>query len=302
MSTTAGAAALTATVTVGDVAVTALCDVDVAFTLPIDNVFTGVAPDDWELHRARCVEAFSPDGGWRYVVTCYLIRAGDRHVLVDTGCGSAALAFPSFIGVGGRLRDGLAAVGVAPDAIDTVVITHVHPDHVGGVLGSDGGAPAPAFPRARHLLPRVDWETWRRPEVQEAFPVAYVGDTIAPLIDLGAVDLVDGERQVSPQLTLLPTPGHTPGSVSVLISSGGERAMLVGDVWLHPAQVTDPDMACAFDMEPEQARATRASLAERIADEGMVMGACHFPEPFGQLVRLDGRRHWMPVARWLPET
>ena len=62
--------------------------------------------------------------------------------------------------------------------------------------------------------------------------------------------------------------------------------------------MTDPSLACSFDMEPDTAVATRAALAERIADEGMVMGACHFPEPFGQLVRLEGRSHWMPVARW----
>ncbi len=297
MSTITGAHA-SPTIAVGDVSLTALLDVDVAFAVPIEQVFPGPAQEDWEASRSRYPEAFAADGAWRYIVTCYLLRIGDRRILVDTGCGSAALAFPSFIGVGGALQDRLAALDVSAEEIDTVLITHVHPDHVGGVMAPGGGEPTPAFPRARFVVPRQDWEAWRRPEVQEAFPVPYVGDTIAPLVATGAVELVEGEHRVAPQLTLLPTPGHTPGSSSVLIDSKGERALLVGDVWLHPAQVTDPSLGCAFDMEPEVARATRSSLAERIAAEGMVMGACHFPEPFGQLVRLERRHHWMPVARW----
>ena len=300
MTTTKGTTA-SPTITVGEVSLTALLDIDVAFPIGIDQVFTGLAPDDWEINRARYPEAFSSDGGWRYVVTCYLLRTGDRCVLVDTGCGSSALAFPSFIGVGGALAGSLTAIGVSAEEVDTVVITHIHPDHVGGVLASGAGDPSPAFPRARYLVPRLDWDAWSRPEVQEAFPVPYVGDTIAPLIEQGAVDLVDGDHRLSPQLTLLPTPGHTPGSTSLLIDSGGERAMLVGDVWLHPSQVTDPALACAFDMDAEVARTTRAAMAQRIAEEAMTMGACHFPEPFGQLVRLEGRHHWMPVRRWREE-
>ncbi len=297
MSTTTGAHA-SPTIAVGDLRVTALLDVDLPFPLAIDQVFTGLTTDEWDVHRSRYPDAFAAGGAWRYVVTCYLLRGGDRCVLVDTGCGAATLAFPSFLGIAGQLGERLAALDVSPEEIDTVVITHIHPDHVGGVMAPDGDGPAPAFPRARFLVPRGDWEAWSRPEVQEAFPFPYVGDTIAPLVASGAVNLVDGEHGVSPQLTLLPTPGHTPGSSSLLIDSGGERAVLVGDLWLHPSQVTDPSLACSFDMEPEIALATRAALAERITNEGMVMGACHFPEPFGQLVRLEGRHHWMPVARW----
>jgi glyoxylase-like metal-dependent hydrolase (beta-lactamase superfamily II) len=290
------------TVGVGDISITALLDIDMAFPLGIDQVFTEVTAEEWEGHRARCPRAFSDDGGWRYVVTSYLLRGADRCILVDTGCGAASLAFPTFLGVEGQLGRRLAAIDVSPEEIDTVVITHIHPDHVGGVLTHENGGTQRAFPRARLVVPRSDWDAWSRPEVQEAFPVPYVGDTIAPLIEAGVVDLVGGEHDVSEHLRLLPTPGHTPGSSSLLIDSAGERAMLVGDVWLHPAQVTDPAMKCSFDMEPDVARETRAALATRISDEGLMMGACHFPEPFGELVRLEGRHHWMPVAHWRGES
>ena len=286
------------TVAVGDISITALLDVDLPFPLGIDQVFPDVPAEEWQGHRSRCPEAFSHDGGWRYVVTCYLLRGAGRCVLVDTGCGAASLAFPTFLGVEGQLGRRLAQMDVSPDEIDTVVITHIHRDHVGGVVNHEDGATERTFPNARLVVPRRDWEAWSRPDVQEAFPVPYVGDTVAPLIEAGVVDLVDGEYDVAKHLRLLPTPGHTPGSSSLLIDSAGERAILVGDVWLHPAQVTDPAMACSFDMEPGTARETRAALATRISAEGLIMGAGHFHDPFGELVRLEGRHHWMPVTRW----
>jgi len=284
------------TIAVGDVQLTAFLDVDLNFPMGLDQVFPSVDADAWTPHRERHPEAFGSHGGWRYRVHCYLVRARDRLVLVDTGCGPASLAFPAFLGVEGALRSHLSTAGVAAEDIDTVVITHVHPDHVGGVLDPEAPGPASSFPRARYLVPRADWETWRRPEVREGFPIAFVGDTLEPLVALGAVDLVDGEHTLGRELTLIPTPGHTPGSTSLLVRSGGESAMLVGDVWLHPAQVTEPTWGSAFDMDQDAAGSTRAALAQRIAEEGMTMGACHFPAPFGQLVRLEGRQHWMPLS------
>jgi glyoxylase-like metal-dependent hydrolase (beta-lactamase superfamily II) len=282
-------------VAIGDVSVTALVDVDLDFPMGLDQVFPDVDEASWKPHRERYPNAFGLHGGWRYRVHCYLVRARDRTVLVDTGCGPASLAFPGFMGVEGVLPAQLRAAGTASGDIDTVLITHVHPDHVGGVLATE--ATAPAFPRARYLVPRADVETWGRPEVREGFPIPFVGDTLDPLVELGVVDLVEGERAISRELTILSTPGHTPGHQSLLIRSAGESALLAGDVWLHPAQVTEPDWSSAFDMDAPAASRIRKSLAERIADEGMTVGVCHFPEPFGQLVRLEGRHHWIALAR-----
>jgi glyoxylase-like metal-dependent hydrolase (beta-lactamase superfamily II) len=281
-------------VRIGDVTVTAFVDVDVDFKLGLDQVFPGIDPESWEPFRRRYPQAFAADGGWRYMVTCYLVRMPGWSVLIDTGCGAPSLAFPGFLEAGGALRERLGACGVRPEDVDVVVITHAHPDHVGGVLDEADPA-APAFPRARYLLSRTDWETWRRKDVQDAFPFPYIGDTLEPLVNLGVVDLVDGERSVGRGLTLLPTPGHTPGHYSVLITSGRETALIAGDPWLHPAQVTEPGWESAFDMDAAQAVRTRSALTERIAAEGMTVGATHFPDPFGQIVRLERRYHWMPL-------
>lgn len=293
-STTVGGPA--PAVAIGDVSIMAFVDVDLDFPMGLDEVFPDVDAADWQPHRTRYPGAFGSDGGWRYRVNCYLVRTSDRTVLVDTGCGPASLAFPGFMGVAGALTSRLATAGVAVDEIDTVLITHVHPDHVGGVLASDSPVPTPAFPRARYLIPRADVETWAKPEVREGFPISFVGDTLDPLMGLGVVDLVSDEQSIGKELTIIQTPGHTPGHSSLLIRSAGDTALLAGDVWLHPAQVTEPMWGSAFDMDTAGAAQTRVSLAKRIADDGMTIGVCHFPEPFGQLVRLEGRHHWISLS------
>jgi glyoxylase-like metal-dependent hydrolase (beta-lactamase superfamily II) len=95
---------------------------------------------------------------------------------------------------------------------------------------------------------------------------------------------------------LLPAPGHTPGHTTVHIASGGEEALLVVDVILHPAQVTEPDWSSMFDMDPERDRATRRELLDRLEAQAMLFAASHFPEPaFGRIVRVDDRRYWEPA-------
>jgi glyoxylase-like metal-dependent hydrolase (beta-lactamase superfamily II) len=283
------------TISVGDTQITALLDLLLDFPMPLAQVFPGPSPADWAPHRERYPEAFGGDDVWRYFVHCYLVRSRGRTLLVDTGCGAARLAFPAFLGVEGRLERLLREQGVGSEDVEAVVITHVHPDHVGGSVTEADGEVRPAFPRARYLLHQADWETWTRPEVQEGFPFPFVDDTVARLDAAGALELHTGELALTDEISLLHTPGHTPGSVSVLIASAGERALLCGDVWLHPAQVTEPELPAAFDMDAETAAATRRTLTERIEAEGMTIGVCHFPAPFGQLVPLEGRRHWIPL-------
>jgi len=192
--------------------------------------------------------------------------------------------------------DELGKAGVRPEDIDTVVLTHLHPDHVGWNLQQDGAQRRLTFPRARYLAHQADWETFNKPEVQAAIPWAYVDDTIKPLQELGALDLLTADRVITDEITAVHTPGHTPGSISLLIVSGGQRAILAGDAFAHPAQVTEPDMGFAFDFDGPLAAQTRHSLLDRIEAEGLTLAACHFPEPgFGEVLRLEGRRYWQAI-------
>ncbi len=286
--------------TVGNVDVLALTDGGGDFPFPLSQLFPDVSAEAWAPFRQRYPELFGDPDTWRNHYGCYLLRSQGRTILVDTGIGSQATN-PGMVtmlagGVDGRLMAELQAAGVRPEDVDTVFFTHLHPDHVGWNLQQeDGGRYRPTFPRARYVAHRADWDTFRRPEVQQALAGvagAYVEQTLTPLESLGSLDLADGERVLSEEVTAL----HTPGSMSLLIASGGERAIIVGDAIAHPAQVEHPDWGIAFDFDAEAALQTRNRLLDRIEAEGLTVTACHFPEPgFGRVVRLEGRRTWQAL-------
>ena len=148
----------------------------------------------------------------------------------------------------GTAPEELAAAGVEPDEIDLVVLTHLHLDHIGWNLAWDGDRPRPRFPRARYLVQRADWElfaTWGDEDDRAAFDRC-----VAPLQSLGVAELLDGDRVLDDQLSLVHTPGHTPGSQSLLVRSGDDAALLWGDVANHPAQVGEPDWGRAATSSP----------------------------------------------------
>jgi glyoxylase-like metal-dependent hydrolase (beta-lactamase superfamily II) len=275
--------------TVGTVQVTAVCDVTGDFPAPLERAFPGVEAAAWGPWRRHHPEAFSGEDRWRLRDWCFVVRARDRVVLVDTGVGGPGVPGAAWIGAPGRLPAGLAAAGVEPDEIDLVVLTHLHLDHIGWNLAWDGDRPRPRFPRARYLVQRADWELFaaRPDEARVSFDRC-----VAPLRDLGVAELLDGDRVLDDQLRLLHTPGHTPGSQSLLVAFGGDAVLLWGDVANHPAQVGQPDWGPAADVDPELARATRRQLLERVETEGMWLAPAHFPEPFGTLAKVEGAHRW----------
>jgi glyoxylase-like metal-dependent hydrolase (beta-lactamase superfamily II) len=278
---------------VGTVQVTAHCDVTGDFPAPLAEAFPHVPAAAWAPWRPRHPGAFAGTDRWRLRDWCFVVRARDRVVLVDTGVGGPGAPGASWIGTPGRLPDELAAAGIEPDEIDLVVLTHLHLDHVGWNLAWDGGRPRPLFPRARYLVQRADWDLFasRPEEVRVAFDRC-----VAPLRELGVAELLDGDRALDDQLRLVHTPGHTPGSQSLLVRSGGDAVLLWGDVANHPAQVGEPDWGPAADVEPDLARATRRRLLDQIEAEGMWLAPAHFPEPFGTVSRVDGGRRWRGLS------
>jgi glyoxylase-like metal-dependent hydrolase (beta-lactamase superfamily II) len=276
--------------TVGTVQVTAVCDVTGDFPVPLDQAFPGVEAAAWAPWRRRHPDAFSGPDRWRLRDWCFVVRARERVVLVDTGVGGEGVPGATWIGTPGRLPEELAAAGVEPDEIDLVVLTHLHLDHIGWNLAWDGDRPRPRFPRARYLVQRADWElfaAWGDADDRAAFERC-----VAPLRSLGVAELLDGDRVLDDQLSLVHTPGHTPGSQSLLVRSGDDAALLWGDVANHPAQVGEPDWGPRSDVQPEVARGTRRQLLDRVESEGMWLAPAHFPEPFGTVTRDADGRHW----------
>ena len=274
------------TITVGEVQVTSLSDGFLEFDLC--NFYPSLPEEDWQPYR----EYLTSEHRVHLELASYLLRSEGRTILVDTGMGPP----PDDVldATWGRLLENLIAGGVQPNDVDTVLMTHVHRDHVGwNTTGEDGGY-RPTFPNARHCISSTDWEACHRDDMRERFPNA--PERVWPLEELGLLELMDGEHAITGELKVIPTPGHTPGHVSVEISSRGERAIILGDVLHNQAQVHETDWVSRADTYVERTRTTRRLLMERLEREGTLAAAGHLPAPgFGRVVRRDGRRRWQPL-------
>lgn len=200
-----------------------------------------------------------------------LVRSGGRTVLLDTGRG----------GANGRLAANLRAAGVEPAAVDTVVITHFHGDHIGGLLGADG---TPAFANARIVVPDGEWTYWTDDAEEARAPAnrrpgfAMSRRIFAPYGE--RVTRFAGEADVAPGIRAVQTPGHSPGHVSYLIADGSEQVMVIGDAVTAPELfIPRPDWAPGFDQDPAQAAATRRALLDRLATDRIPAIGYHWPMP-----------------------
>lgn len=271
-------------VRVGDVEIMMLSDGMLEFDLC--NFFPTIPEDHWRAHDAH----LTPEHTVRFNLGSYLIRADGRTILVDTGLGPRPKDTPD-VPWGTLLRD-FQDKGVSPGDVDMVVLTHLHRDHVGWNLTDAGGRWVPTFPNARYWVSTRDWQACHQPDLQPTrFPNAPT--CVWPLAALGLVEFMDGEHSLTRTLTAMPTPGHTPGHMSLLVSSRGERALVLGDAAHSPVQIEEPDWVSRADMDPELTRQTRRALIERLEREQILVAAGHFQAPgFGRIVRLEGRRYW----------
>jgi glyoxylase-like metal-dependent hydrolase (beta-lactamase superfamily II) len=183
--------------------------------------------------------------------------------------------------------------GIDPASIDVVLATHIHIDHVGWHTTLVGDEFVPTFPKATHLFVKDEYDFFTSPEQVNNPALPWVNDCVLPLENLCDVRLVDAEYAVTSELTLLPTPGHTPAHSAVTIMSGGEAGVIIGDVCHHPAQVTETAWSPIFDLDPKLAAKTRDALMDRIERENWIAIAGHFAHPgFGRVVRVDRKRYW----------
>jgi glyoxylase-like metal-dependent hydrolase (beta-lactamase superfamily II) len=175
----------------------------------------------------------------------FVVDTGERRILVDTCIGNLRddLPFPPAIS---GFCDALDAAGYPPEAIDTVVCTHLHFDHVGWNTRLVDGRWTPTFPNARYLIGRVEWAHWST----ASGDYVNVNDTVRPILDAGLGDLVETDHQVCAEVRLSPAPGHTPGQVCVIIEDGDQRAVITGDLAHHPLQFAEPEIAAAADTDP----------------------------------------------------
>jgi glyoxylase-like metal-dependent hydrolase (beta-lactamase superfamily II) len=260
--------------TLGPTTVVALHDGEGTFFQPREEAFPQVGTELWARADERDPGAVTADGQWLLRFRCFAIRHGDHVTLVDTGIGPAGSLASSWAPVPGRLPESLAAAGIDRADVDTVVLSHLHTDHIGwAVVGT------PYFPNATYLLQRADAEAMGRPELEERL--------FTPLKDTGQLRLVEGDVPIAAGVTAIATPGHTPGHQSVLVEYGRptrrwwprretERLLVTGDLLVHAVQLVAPETAYSHEVDPQTARECRTKLLKG----GITLATPHLSEPF----------------------
>ncbi|MCE2465162.1 MAG: MBL fold metallo-hydrolase [Dehalococcoidia bacterium] len=251
-----------------------------------EGFFPDVNRSQWQPYEADHLE----NGNLQLYYGCFALRSRGQTILVDTGMGPGP--HPTRGNLTGSLVPLLREQGIGPEDVNIVVHTHLHPDHVGWNVTYEGGKPKATFPKARYLVPRKDWSYFTQEDVLAS--AAHVRDNVVPLQDLGAMDIIDEEHTITSEITTIPTPGHTPGHLNVLIASAGEKGILVGDMLHSKVQVQEPGWCSRADIDKATGQRSREETLERIEQEGMLVAAGHFKpdEHFGRVVRIQGRRYW----------
>jgi glyoxylase-like metal-dependent hydrolase (beta-lactamase superfamily II) len=314
----------TASIKIGDIEVWSILDGQFRFAEPAG--FPPKDSPDFAVHS----DYITPDGTWLMDIGVFVVRTGDRVLMVDAGAGSSdgkIFAPPRFSSIEdvdpvvvayfrdrglvddsailqslqvlsrtdvrhGDLAANLAATGLRPEDITDVVLTHLHYDHIGWV--SDEGRPF--FPNATIRCERQDADFFLSPEHDDSFyrwlsNAMPTGERMAPILD--RLEMWDRDASIAPGVDALFAPGHTPGSCLIALSSGAQRALLLGDAVHCPLELTDPEFAALTDMDQAVADRTREMIRREMEDGHTVSSAPHFSGlRFGRLLSGTGPRRW----------
>ena len=229
----------------------------------------------------------TPTGGLRLSIHALLVETPGLRLVVDTCVGNdRPRKFIGDVPLATPFLERMAEAGWTRGSVDAVVCTHLHVDHVGWNTMLENGRWVPTFPKARYLIGETEYAHWKAEGDAEQQTI--LGDSIQPVFDAGLVDLVAMDHRLSPEICLVPTPGHTPGHVSVAIESEGARALITGDSMHHPCQIAHPDWSPWFDSDPAESELTRKSLLQSVADEPVLVIGTHFATPTAGRVKRDG--------------
>ncbi|WP_024518469.1 MBL fold metallo-hydrolase [Bradyrhizobium sp. Tv2a-2] len=217
------------------------------------------------------------EGRLKMSIHSLIVETPKRRIVVDTGLGNdkEGRGVPTWNNRKGPFLETMAAAGFPPDSIDTVLCTHLHVDHVGWNTKLVDGTWVPTFPNARYVFGRTEYEHWRDHSETED-KIAVFKDSVAPIVAAGRAELIPSDARLTEEITLIPTPGHSPGHMSILINSGGEQALLTGDVAHHPCQMAHLDWSSTADSNPAQSATTRRDLFSRFADTPTLVIGGHF--------------------------
>jgi glyoxylase-like metal-dependent hydrolase (beta-lactamase superfamily II) len=289
---------------VGDVTITKIVEMEVTggsrFILP-QATYEEILPISWlQPHFA------DERGRLKMSIHALVVEAPDgtkdgRRIVVDTCLGNdkEGRRIPTWNKLNLPFLKDLEDAGFPRESVDTVLCTHLHVDHVGwNTMLQDGpnGTKVwvPTFPKARYLMGRVEFDHWRlhreRPDMQAVF-----ADSVRPVHDAGLVELVETDHRISDEISLVPTIGHTPGHVSVVIKSRGEEALITGDFMHHPCQIAHPEWSSTADSDPDRAHRTRERMLADLSSRPVLVIGTHFAGATAGRIVKDGDAYRMDV-------
>ncbi|NKB57877.1 MAG: MBL fold metallo-hydrolase [Alphaproteobacteria bacterium] len=253
--------------------------------------FPDTSPEDWEphLHWLQPSAMDPVSGNLIFPMQSYVVRTKHHTILVDSCVGNDKdrphrpnwnhKTDTTYI-------DALAAVGLAPEDIDYVMCTHLHPDHVGWNTKLLDGRWVPTFPNAEYVFSRKEFDYWR--DFNKTRPLEHIIDSVLPIEEAGRAKLVASDHAIDDSVWLEPTPGHTPDHFAIRLSSNGNEAVMSGDLMHCPIQTHHPEWAARPDYDVEIARTTRRAFLERYCENGVLVCTAHFPLPSAGWIVPDG--------------
>jgi len=274
---------------VGDARITVVSDG--YFRLPTDGLGVNADPEDVQAFLKR--HFLSPELGYSHTNHLY-VEVGDARVLVDVGSGNR------FMENTGQLMGNLEAAGIDPYAITHVVITHAHPDHIWGIR--DGFDEA-IIPDAEYLLGEAEHDYWMQDGLVDRVPAEdqqfMLGAVNSIEVDGAEWTLVQDGHEIVPGLTMIDTPGHTPGHMSLRVDSGDQSLIAMGDCMTHAyTNFAHPEWYNGFDADGDQTVATRKRLLDMCAEDRIAVLGYHFPFPGVGHVQRDGDAYRFVPALW----
>ncbi len=232
----------------------------------------------------------TPDGKMIISFQAFVLRSRGRTAMIDTCIGAdRQREFDVFTNMQTTFLEDMAAAGFPPDGVTDVLCTHLHFDHVGWNTRKVGDRFVPTFPQARYLFGRQEWEHWKHLRATNGYHhMEHLADSIDPVVEAGLVEFIEPDFRLTDEVSLIPTPGHTPGHVSVLIESRGQSAVITGDMMHNPIQIAVPGREARFDMDKVRAAQTREEFVRRFGNAPTLVIGSHFAEPTAGRIVPDG--------------
>jgi len=229
-------------------------------------------------------------------VHALVVETPSKKVVVDTCIGNdKQRSIPNWTNLQLLFLEDLAEAGYNRQEIDTVMCTHLHVDHVGWNTMLVDGQWLPTFPNARYLMGKQEFEYWDTADADD-LNGGLMDDSVRPVFDAGLVDLVEMDHRICEEIYLEPTPGHTPGHISVHIESEGEHALITGDCIHHPCQIDMINWSSSADFDAEMAIDTRRQLLEKYCDADVLIIGTHFATPTAGHIKKNDDKYWLDVS------